>query len=134
MFAAIKRMWRREARTDVARKEADDVLSRYYTRADDYQRYEFTSAFEYMKNDLESEHGQIALWSDERKKAFAYEIMKGARESVQTSPWGAMGLALLSLYLEAHTLRSDDAKQILSSIECWYGEALRNDIGRGQEE
>jgi hypothetical protein len=128
MFAAIKRMWRREVRTDVAQKEADAVLSRYYTRADDHQRYQFTWAFEHTKNDLEREHGQIAFWSDETKKAYADELMKVAREYVQTSLWGAMGIALLSLYLEAHTLRAGNAKQILYSIECWYGEALRNDI------
>jgi hypothetical protein len=133
MFAGMKRRWRRETRADVARKEVEDALSRFYTRADGYQRYEFTSAFEYMKNDLETEHGQIAVWPDETKKVLDAELMTAAREGVGTSLWGATGLGLLSLYLEAHTLPIDHAKQILSSIECWYGEALRNDIRQGQE-
>jgi hypothetical protein len=126
MFSTIKNMWK-EARADVASKEAADAIERY-NRLDGFHRYEMTSAFDYTKNDLELEHGMFDTWQVADKAAVAEQLMKTARAGLKESPSGAMGLALLSLYLEAQTLPGVKAVKLAADIAAWHRAAAQRDI------
>lgn len=126
MFSTIKTMWK-EARADVASKEAADAIERY-TRLDGYQRYEMTSAFDYTKKDLEIECGPIASWGAEDKAAVAKKLMEAAKAGWRSAPSGASGMALLSLYLEAQILPGEKAIKLGETIEGWHQEAVKRDI------
>jgi hypothetical protein len=143
VFSGLRNRWR-EARADVAEKEAADILSRY-ERLGGYERYVLSSAFDYTKTDLEIEHGEFAGWRSEDKVATAKKLMESARRAFRAGQafrtraflatvertdivTGASDLALLSLYLEAQTLPGEQAKRLVSSIADWHMRAVEKDL------
>jgi hypothetical protein len=134
MFSGLNNRWR-EARADIAEKEAADILSRY-ERLGGYERYALSSAFDYTKTDLEIEHGEFVSWRSEDKIATSKKLMQVARQAFRTTVErddvvvGASGLALLSLYLEAQTLPGEQAKRLVSSIANWHRQAVEKDLHR----
>ena len=56
--------------------------------------------------------------------------MNNARKAVDAEPRGAMGIALLGLFLEINTLRGKEAVQLSAQIDQWYGRALKNDLAK----
>ena len=132
MFSGIRNRWR-EARADVAQKEAEEILIRYELLGG-YERYELLSAFEYTKSDLESEHGEFATWNDKDKGVIAKQLLEGARQGFRMAPYGASGHALLSLYLEAQTLPGEQAQRLVASIEDWHKRAVERDLSPRRQE
>jgi hypothetical protein len=126
MFGRIKTQWK-EARADVVRKSVDDILKRY-NEYGWYERYELLSAFDYTKSDLEIEHGAISEWPQEKQSAFVKQLFGIAKKGFATAPYGASGMALLSMYIDLHTIPGENAARLKREIEAWHRVAAQTDL------
>ena len=106
---------------------AAEILIRY-DRLEGDGRYALLFAFDYTKDKLELESGDFTVWRDEEKVAVAQQLLQAAEELFFIDPEGACGAVLLSLYLEAQTLPSEQAKGMISSIEDWYRRAIEKEF------
>ncbi|MBE0455379.1 MAG: hypothetical protein IBX58_17120 [Roseovarius sp.] len=126
MFGRIRNQWK-EARADVVRKSVEDILSRYNGYGW-YERYELISAFDYTKRDLEIEHGAISEWPQETQSALGKQLLEAAKKGFRTAPYGASGMALLSMYLDSHTIPGENAARLRMEIEAWHRRAAQTDL------
>lgn len=126
MFGGIRNRWK-EARADVVRSSVADILKRYKEYGW-YERYELLSAFDYTKSDLEIEHGAISEWPQETQSAFTKQLMATAKLGFETAPYGASGMALLSMYIDTHTIPGKNAAQLRNEIEAWHKAAAQTDL------
>lgn len=126
MFGGIRNRWK-EARADVVRSSVADILERY-KKYGSYERYELLSAFNYTKSDLEIEHGAISKCSQETQSSFTKQLMATAKLGFETAPYGASGVALLSMYIDTHTIPGENAAQLRSKIEAWHQAAAQADL------
>ena len=110
-----------------------DALSllQAYDRMDPKQRHTFTQAYDLAKKHLEEVHGDHGDWKKEDQFQAATTLMLNARKAVDAEPHGAMGIALLSLFLEVNTLTGKEAVKLSSDIERWYAGALDSDLNNG---
>jgi hypothetical protein len=76
------------------------------------------------------EYGDFAGWRAEHKTDVADKLMKVAEEFIGEDPNWACGAGLLSLYLEAQTFPTDDAREMVLRIEDWYRSAIETEFGR----
>jgi hypothetical protein len=58
------------------------------------------------------------------------KLMKVAEELIGEDPDWACGAGLLSLYLEAQTFPTDDAREMALRIEDWYRTAIETEFCR----
>jgi hypothetical protein len=126
MFGRIKNQWK-EARADVVRKSVEDILKRYNGYGW-YERYELLSAFDYTKRDLEVEHGAISEWRQETQSALVKQLFGAAKKGFESAPYGASGMALLSMYIDSHTIPGENAARLRSEIEAWHRVAAQTDL------
>src|SRR5215203_816726 len=131
MFSTIKTMLQNTNgdRTVEARLEkvGEEVLSllQAYERMDGAQRHVFTRAYHLAKKHLEDTLGEYGDWKKDDQVEAAKVLMNNARKAVDAEPRGAMGIALLGLFLEINTLRGKEAVQLSAQIDQWYGRALK---------
>jgi hypothetical protein len=111
-------MWQREARADIAEKEANDLFRRFVAMADD-EMHEFAAGFDLARTQLELNYGEIAQWSPKTKADLSKKLLQVAKESVEETPNGAYGVALLGIMIEAQTLRGEKAARLATLIEGW---------------
>jgi hypothetical protein len=78
LFSKIRRMWR-EARTDNAEKEANDLFRRFVAMAD-YERSEFAAAFDLARTQLELNYGKIAQWSPMTRADLSKKLLQVAND------------------------------------------------------
>lgn len=126
MFGLIKNRWK-EARSDVVRSSVEDIFSRYRGYGK-YERYELLSAFDYTKSDLEDEYGIIEEWPQETQSALVKQLLQTAKQGFQTSPYGASGMALLSMYIDIHTIPGENAVRLKEEIDVWHHAAAQTDL------
>jgi len=77
---------------------------------------------------LEGTLGDFGDWKKDDQVEAAKALMDNARKAVDAEPRGAMGIALLGLFLEVNTLRGKEAVRLSAKIEEWYGRALESDL------
>jgi len=94
------------------------------------QRHVFTRAYHLAKKHLEDTLGEYGDWKKDDQVHAAKALMNNARKAVDAEPRGAMGIALLGLFLEINTLRGKEAVQLSAQIDQWYGRALKNDLAK----
>jgi hypothetical protein len=87
-------------------------------------------AFDYTKDKLELEYGDFTGWRDEHKTDVADTLMRVAEEFIGEDLDWACGAGLLSLYLEAQTFPTDDAREMVLRIEDWYRTAIETEFCR----
>jgi hypothetical protein len=119
MLGLLKRLIGKNDRADVVSKEAIDLIKRYQ-RFDEGQRREMMSAFEHAKARLEIENGAIHTWAQQCKALVAERTLLMAKDAYEYAPCGSCGVALVGLYLEAHSLPAEKAKRLVSLIEEWH--------------
>ena len=95
---------------------------------DPNQRRTFTRAYHLAKKHLEEIHGDNGAWKKDDQLKAAETLMLNARKAVDAEPCGAMGIALLSLFLEVNTLTGKEAVKLSSDIEHWYDRAVDSDL------
>ena len=78
----------------------------------------------------EREYGDFATWRDDDKTDVAHKLMQVAEEFMAEDPDWACGAGLLSLYVEAQTLPTDEAREMVLRIEDWYQNAIETEFGR----
>ena len=106
-----------------------EILGRYQ-RLGIHERHALVLAFDYTKDKLELEYGDFTGWRDEHKTDVADTLMRVAEEfSGEDLDW-ACGAGLLSLYLEAQTFPTDDAREMVLRIEDWYRTAIETEFCR----
>lgn len=126
MFKGITNRWK-EARADVVRPGVETILKSYCGYGW-YERYELLSAFDYTKNDLEDDHGNIAEWSKESQDAVVKQLKEGAKQGGQSASYGASGMYLLSLYIDLHTIPGENADRLKKEIDAWHQTAIQTDL------
>ena len=70
----------------------------------------------------------IIDWKKDDQLKAEETLMLNARKAVDAEPRGAMGIALLSLFLEVNTLTGNEAVKLSSHIEQWYDGAVDSDL------
>ena len=132
VFATIKTLWRDAKQLGEARlgEVIHDALSllQAYDRMNPNQRHTFTRAYYLAKIHLEEVHGDHRDWKKDDQLKAAETLMLNARKAVDAEPRGAMGIALLSLFLEVNTLTGKEAVKLSSDIEHWYDRAVDSDL------
>ena len=132
MFPTIKTLWRDAEQMGEARlgEVIHDALSllQAYDRMDTNHRHSFTRAYYLAKKHLEEALGDHGDWKKDDQLKAAETLMLNARKAVDAEPRGAMGIALLSLFLEVNTLTGKEAVKLSSDIEQWYNKAVDNDL------
>ena len=132
MFPLIKMMWHDAKPNGKTRlgEVIHDALSllQAYDRMYPNQRHTFTRAYHLAKKHLEDVHGDHGDWIKDDQLKAAQTLMLNARKAVDAEPHGAMGIALLSLFLEVNTLTGKEAVKLSSDIERWYAGALDSDL------
>ena len=132
MFPTIKTMWQGAKHMDETRlgEVIHDALSllQAHNRMDPKQRHTFTRAYHLAKKHLEEVHGNHGDWKKDDQLKAAETLMLNARKAVDAEPCGAMGIALLSLFLEVNTLTGNEAVKLSSHIEQWYDGAVDSDL------
>jgi hypothetical protein len=126
LFERTKERWR-EARGPAALKEAQYIIDRYQM-ADGYNRYVVTSAFEYTLDDLEIAHGAIDSWLYGSKIQRVQELKEAATQGNRSNIYGAGGVGLLALFIEAQTLPNNAGAATYALIAEWRHKAVAADI------
>ena len=125
-------MWQGAKQMDETRlgEVINDALSllQAYDRMDPKQRHTFTRAYHLAKKHLEEVHGDHGDWNKADQLKAAETLMLNARKAVDAEPCGAMGIALLSLFLEVNTLTGKAAVKLSYDIEGWYDGAVDSDL------
>jgi hypothetical protein len=106
-----------------------EILGRYQ-RLGNHERHALLLAYDYTKDKLELEYGDFAAWRDDDKTDVALKLMQVAEEFIAEDPDWACGAGLLSLYVEAQTLPTDEAREMVLRIEDWYQDAIETEFGR----
>jgi hypothetical protein len=106
-----------------------EILGRYQCLGG-HERHALVLAYDYTKDKLELEHGDFAGWRDEDKTDVAHKLMQVAEEFIGEDPDWACGAGLLSLYLEAQTFSTDEAREMVLRIEDWHQNAIETEFGR----
>jgi hypothetical protein len=106
-------------------KNALSILQAY-EKLDAQGRATLTRAYHLAKKHIEEVRGDNAEWKKVDQLEAAETLMVNARNAVDTKPRGAMGIALLSLFLEVNTLRGQEAEQLSAQIERWYDGAVES--------
>jgi hypothetical protein len=106
-----------------------EILGRYQ-RLGSHERHALVLAFDYTKDKLELEYGDFASWRDEEKTDVADKLMQVAEEFIGEDIDWACGAELMSLYLEAQTFRTEEAREMVLRIEDWYRSAIETEFGR----
>jgi len=119
MLALLKTLIGMQDPADLVSKEAVDLIKRHQ-RFNEQQRREMMSAFDHAKARLEMENGDIQTWALQRKSVVAKQTQEMAKDAYEFAPYGACGVALISLYLEAQTMRGDKAERLVHLIDEWY--------------
>ena len=122
MLALLKKLMGIRDLADLVSKDAIDIIKRHQ-RFNEQQRREMMSAFDHAKARLETENGDIQTWALQRKSVVAKQTREMAKDAYEFAPYGACGVALISLYLEAQTMRGDRAKRLVCLIDEWYRRA-----------
>jgi hypothetical protein len=129
----IKMMWQEAKPKGETRlgEVIHDALSllQAYDRMDPKQRPKFAQAYHLAKEHLEEIHGDHGDWNKDDQLKAAQTLMLNARKTVDAAPPGAMGIALLSLFLEVNTLTGKEAVKLSSDIERWYNAVVKSDLG-----
>lgn len=132
MFPTIKTMWQGAKHMGETRlgEVINDALSllQAYDRMDPKQRHTFTRAYHLANKHLEEVQGDHGDWKKDDQLKVATTLMLNARKAVDAEPRGAMGIALLSLFLEVNTLTGKEAVKLSSDIERWYTSAVESDL------
>ena len=132
MLPLINMMWqdakpKGETRLGEVSHDALSLLQAY-DRMDPKQRHTFTRAYHLAKKHLDEVHGDHGDWKKDDQLQAATTLMLNARKAVDAEPNGAMGIALLSLFLEVNTLTGKEAVKLSSDIERWYDAAVESDL------
>jgi hypothetical protein len=106
-----------------------EILGRYQCLGS-HERHTLVLAYDYTKDKLELEHGDFAGWRDEDKTDVAHKLMQVAEEFIGEDADWACGAGLLSLYLEAQTFSTDEAREMVLRIEDWHQNAIETEFGR----
>jgi hypothetical protein len=106
-----------------------EILGRYQ-RLESHERHALLLAYDYTKDKLELEYGDFADWRDEDKTDVAHKLMEVAEEFIGGDPDWACGAGLLSLYVEAQTFPTDEAREMVLRIEDWHQNAIETEFGR----
>jgi hypothetical protein len=69
--------------------------------------------------------GQIEDITNESKQKIRRLLLNQAKERIKTDVGDGYGLALLSLYIEAHACRGDDATCVTSTLQPMLDDAIR---------
>jgi hypothetical protein len=139
VFSSIRTLWqdaKADAADDARLEEIDkDALSLLHTyeKLDALQRPTFTRAYHLAKKHLEQILGDSTEWEKANQMEAAKTLMDNARKAVDAEPRGAMGIALLSLFLEVNTLRSKRAEELSAQIDQWYHRAVERDLSSGEQ-
>jgi len=104
MLALLKKLIGKQDPADLITKEAIDIIKRHQG-FNEQQRREMMSAFYHAKARLVMENGDIQTWALQRKSVVAKQARETAKDAYEFAPYGACGVALISLYLEAQTMR-----------------------------
>jgi hypothetical protein len=100
-----------------------------YQRLGRHERHALVLAYDYTKDKLELEYGDFAAWRNEDKTDVAHKLMQIAEEFIADNPNLAWGAGLLSLYVEAQALHTDEAREMVLRIENWYQNAIETEFG-----
>jgi hypothetical protein len=122
MLALLKKLLGKQDHADLVSREAIDIIKRHQ-RFNEDQRREMMSAFDHAKARLEIENGDIQTWALQRKTTVANQTRQMAKDAYDFAPYGACGVALISLYLEAQTMRGAKAERLIYLIDEWHRRA-----------
>jgi len=106
-----------------------EILDRYQ-RLGSHERHALVLAYDYTKDKLELEYGDFATWRDDDKTDVAHKLMQVAEEFMAEDPDWACGAGLLGLYVEAQTLPTGEAREMVLRIEDWYQNAIETEFAR----
>lgn len=118
MFGRIKNRWK-EARADGVRSDVYEIFS-IYEGYGSPECCEFLRVFDDMKNLLEMEYGAIAKWPQKAQKNVVKQLFSGAKRAHEADPYGASGMALLSMYIDIHTIPGENAVRLKNEIDNWH--------------